>query len=283
MTKMWLRSVLCGVLVASAVPAWAQSRPLATEDPETVGQGQMLVEAGLDYRHHVSYPASGLEGNLWRMGTFGLSIGVSSIAELQLDGGIRNRLRITDRMDGPLSDMLAVNGDSTSDVEDLVIGAKVRFLTEGQSRPSMAFRFATKLPNAGNESGLGLDTTDFAAGFAIGKTIQSIRVVGNIGAAILGDPVRGDRQNDVVTYGISIARAVRNGVEVVAEVNGHANTRGGTPIAGTESRSMMRIGTRYTQGAVRLDTALLFGITDRDPTWGVTTGLTWVFNAFRVP
>jgi len=283
MKKMLLTGVLCALVVGVAGPAWAQSRPLATEDPETVGAGQVLLETGFDYRHAQAYPASGLEGNLWRLGTFGVSIGVSSIAELQLDGGIRNRLRINDRSAAPLSDMLTVTGDSTSDVEDLVIGAKVRFLTEGQNRPSMAFRFATKLPNAGNESGLGLDTTDFAAGFAIAKTIQSIRVVGNIGAAILSDPVRGDRQNDVVTYGISVARAVRQGVEVVAEVNGHANTRGGTPIAGTESRSMMRVGGRFTRGAVRLDTALLFGVTDRDPTWGITTGLTWVFNAFRVP
>ena len=283
MTRMLARGVLCGLLVGVAGPAWAQSRPLATEDPETVGQGQILLEAGLDYRHGESFLASGLKGNLWKLGTFGLSVGVSSIAELQLDGGIRNRLRITSQSDAPLSDMLALDGNSTSDVEDLVIGAKVRFLTEGQNRPSMAFRFATRLPNAGNESGLGLDTTDFAAGFAVAKTIQSIRVVGNFGAAILSDPVRGDRQNDVFTYGISVARAVRTGLEVVAEVNGRANTRSGTAIAGTESRSMMRVGSRFTHGAVRLDAALLFGISEPDPSWGITTGLTWVFNAFRIP
>ena len=75
-------------------------------------------------------------------------------------------------------------------------------------RPSFGVRFATKLPNASNESGLGLDTTDFYASILVGKTVGSVRMVGNVGFGILGDPTRGDRQNDVLTYGISVrARA----------------------------------------------------------------------------
>src|SRR5688572_1885710 len=274
--------LVSAVLLGSAGLAWAQSRPLVTEDPETVGPGQILLEVGLDYNREAQFPVSGLKGNLWRLGTFGLSIGVSSIAEIQLDGGLRNKLAIRERSNGPLDDMLIIDGDSTSDVEDLVIGAKVRFLSEGVGRPAMAVRFVTRLPNAGNESGLGLDTTDFAFGLAMAKTVQSIRVAGNFGFAILADPVRGDRQNDVFTYGVSIARAVATGLEVVAEVNGRANTRSGQAIAGLESRSMMRLGSRYTYGPVRLDGAFLFGISEKDPTWGFTTGLTWVFNAFTI-
>jgi len=272
----------CFVLAMAATAA-AQSRPLVTEDPETVGPGQMLIEGGFDYAREAFFPASGLQGNLWRIGTLGLSIGISSIAEVQIDGGLRNRLAITNRFAAPMDYMLTVDGDATSDVEDIVIGTKIRFLSEGDRRPSMAVRFSTRLPNAGNESGLGLDTTDFSIGIATAKTVQSVRVVGNVGMAILGDPERGDRQNDVVTYGVSFARAVAAGVEVVAEFNGRANMRAGVPPIGTESRSVMRIGSRVTRGTVRLDGALLFGVTERDPTWGITTGFTWVFNAFRLP
>ncbi len=274
--------LVVAVLLGFAGPVWAQSRPLVTEDPETVGPGQILFEAGIDYNREAWFPVSGLKGNLWRVGTFGLSFGVSSIAEIQLDGGVRNSLSITQRFAAPLSNMLTIQGDSTSSVEDFVIGTKVRFLSEGTRRPAMAVRFATRLPNAGNESGLGLDTTDFAFGLALAKTVQSVRVASNVGFAILGDPARGDRQNDVITYGISIARAVKTGLEVVAEVNGRANTRSGQPIAGLESRSIMRVGSRFTRGPVRLDGAFLFGIASKDPTWGFTTGLTWVFNAFTV-
>ncbi len=269
-------------LLAMALPAHAQSRPLVTEDPETVPSGHMLVETGLDYQHQVTYPASGLTGNLWRVATLGLSFGVSPIAEIQLDGGVHNFLSITKFSPAPLSSMLTVVGTNTSDFEDLTIGAKIKFMTETPSRPAMAVRFFTRLPNAGNESGLGLDTTDFNFNVNIGKTVQSVRVVGNFGFGILGDPVRGDDQNDVLNYGFSIARAVATGLEVVGEINGRQNTRANTPPVGTESRSMVRLGMRYTTGPVRFDAGFLFGVTSLDPSWGFTTGLTWVFKAFDV-
>jgi hypothetical protein len=269
-------------LTAAASPAAAQSRPLVTEDPETVPSGFMLVEAGFDFLQDATFPASGLTGRLWRVGSFGLGFGVSPIAEIQFDGGLRNRLSISSREPAPLSEMLDVPGTSTGDVEDLVIGAKVRFLSETEGRPAIALRFSTRLPNASNESGLGLDTTDFNFGIAIGKTVQSIRVVANFGLGILGDPTRGDRQNDVLNYGLSVARAVRTGIELVGEVNGRISTREGQAPVGTESRSIMRVGARYTTGPVRVDAAFLTGFTSLDPTAGFTIGLTWVFEAFKV-
>jgi hypothetical protein len=280
-------------LAASAVaavaivagPARAQSRPLVTEDPETVPAGNILFEAGVDFAHGAQYPASGLTGNLKRIGTFGFSFGVSSIAEIQLDGGVRNLLAITaTNPSAPLANMLVLtNPDHTSDFEDLSIGAKVRFAEETVSRPSLAIRFSTRLPNAGNESGLGMDTTDFHFGFLLGKTVQSVRFVGNFGFGILPDPVRGDRQNDVVDFGFSVARAVRPDVELVGELNGRKNTRSGEPPIGTESRAALRLGSRLTRGHVRVDGALMLGITEFDPSWGLTGGVTWVFKGFDVP
>ena len=107
--------------------------------------------------------------------------------------------------------------------------------------------------------------------------------MGNVGLGILADPTRGDRQNDVLTFGVSFARAVTSGFEVVGEVNGRANTREGRPPPGTETRSMMRLGTRYTHGGGRVDGAVLVGMTSRDPTFGIAVGYTYVFNAFQVP
>jgi hypothetical protein len=263
--------------------AHAQSRPLLTEDPETVPAGHILIEAGLDYFDDAIFPVSGLTGNLWRIGTFGVSFGVSSIAEIQIDGGVRNRMKI-EMFDptAPLAPMLDITGDSTSDFEDFTIGAKVRFVSETPHRPAMALRFSTRLPNAGNESGLGLDTTDFNFGLAIAKTVQSVRIAGNFGFGILGDPVRGDRQNDVLNYGASVARAVAPGAEIVGEINGRVNTRSGEPPVGTESKSQVRFGARFTRGPVRVDGAFIIGITEHDPTWGFSAGATWVFKAFDV-
>lgn len=280
----WPRALgLCLSLTAFAGPAAAQSRPLVTEDPETVPAGHILFEAGLDYARDVYYPASGLGGNLWRIGTFGLSFGVSPIAEIQIDGGVRDRLSITSfNPAAPLSGMLDVSGDTTADFMDFVIGAKVRFVSEAPGRPALAIRFWTRLPNASNESGLGKDTTDFHFGLAIAKTVESVRFAGNIGFGILADPVRGDRQNDVLDFGASVARAVATGAEIVGDINGRVNTRSGVPPIGTESHSIARIGVRFTRAAVRMDGALIIGITENDPTWGFTAGLTWVFRAFTV-
>ena len=270
-------------IVLGPTLAVAQQRPLVTEDPETVGAGIVLFETGFDYRRGERFPVSGLEGNLWRVPTVGFSIGLSSIAEVQIDGGLYSHLTITDRFDAPLSEILEVDGDTTSSVEDMVIGTKIRLAGETARRPAFGFRFATKLPNASNESGLGFDTTEFFASLLVGKTIQSVRLVGNIGVGTLADPTRGYRQNDVFTYGVSVARAVAQGLEVVGEINGRFDTRNGTPPQGTESRALMRFGTRYTRGTARFDVAVLVGVTNDDPTVGVTAGLTYVFQAFQVP
>jgi hypothetical protein len=272
------------VCLLAAAPAAAQQRPLVTEDPEVVGAGMVLLEGGLDYARDVLYPASGLQGNLLRVPTLGVSFGLSSIAELQIDGGIYSRLAIKKTGVGPapLADQLTVTGETTHDVEDIVVATKIRVASEGASRPAMALRFATKLPNASNESGLGLDTTDFHAQFLIGKTSRSIRMVGNIGLGILGDPTRGDNQNDVLDFGASIARAVRQGLEVVGEVNGRISTRGGTPPVGTDDRGLVRLGGRFTKGTVRVDAGILLGMTSRDPSFGFTAGATYVFKGFDI-
>lgn len=279
---MTLRATLI-VLLALASPAIAQQRPLVTEDPETVGAGRVLVEAGFDYTRDVEYPASGLSGHLRRFPLIGISVGVGSIGEVQIDGGLYNHLTITERRAAPLSHMLVVPGETTWHVEDLVVGTKVRLVSEGVGRPSFALRSATKLPMASNESGLGLDTMDFYSSLLVAKTVQSVRVVGNVGLGILGDPTRGDRQNDVLLYGISFARAITTRAEVVGEINGRKDTREGDPPPGTESRSMVRFGARYTVGSVRADAGMMFGVNSNDPTIGFGVGFTYVFNAFQAP
>jgi len=271
------------ILLATARPGFAQQRPLVTEDPETVGSGLILLEGGFEYQNDLFYPVSGLTGDLLRIGTIGVSLGISSIAELQIDGGIVQRLTVTDRELAPLSGELTYTGDHTKDFEDIVIGTKVRLVSEAAGRPAIALRFATRLPNASTESGIGLDTTDFFLSGILGKTVQSIRVVGNLGIAVLTDPTRGYRQNDVMTYSMSLARAVKQGVEIVGEVNGRWSTRNHDTPPGTDSRSIMRVGGRFTKGTVRIDGGLLVGLTSRDPSYGFTAGFTWVFNGFTVP
>ena len=270
-------------LSAAASPALAQQRPLVTEDPEPIGAGRVLIEGGFDLAHDYQNPVSGLKGNLISVPTIGISIGLSSIAELQIDGGVYNSLSITSRNpNAPLASLLTVTGDSTHDVSNAVIATKIRVLSETASRPAIGIRFAMKLPNASNEKGIDLDTTDTSGLLLIAKTVQSIRVVGNLGAAILTNPTSGVGQNDVLLYGVSFARAVTQEVELVGELNGRASTRN-NPFPGTESRGILKIGGRYTHGPVRVDAGVFVGMTTIDPTVGFTAGFTYVFNAFTLP
>jgi hypothetical protein len=243
----------------------------------------MQLETGLDYGTDVDYPVSVLTGNLLRVPLIGVSVGISSIAELQFDGGFYNRLAVSERRDAPLSSLVTATGDTTSSVEDLVIATKVRLLGERERRPAFGVRFATKLPNASNESGLGLDTTDFTASLLVGKTVRSVRTVANGGFGILGDPVVGNRQSDVIMYGLSMARALTQAAEIVGEVNGRWDTRGDEPDRPSTTRGAVRLGARYTIGGWRGDAAILVGLTPADPDFGFAAGFTYVFNAFQVP
>lgn len=283
MMRSFVRAALVlAALTVAAPAALAQQRPLQTEDPEVIGAGRILFEAGIDYKRDAYFPVSGLRGNLFTVPPMGISVGVSSIAEIQIDGGLYQKLYITEQTDAPFSPLLKLDSGSTADVDDFSLGAKIRFLSEAARRPSMAVRFSTRLPNASNESGLGKDMQDFTASVLVGKTVQSIRVVMNVGMLILGNPTKPAAQDDLLVYSLSVARAISPGGEVVGEFVGRANFANiVTP--GAEDRGLLRFGMRYTTAGVRFDGGILLGLTSRDPQIGFTTGFTWVFNAFRVP
>jgi hypothetical protein len=84
-------------------------------------------------------------------------------------------------------------------------------------------------------------------------------------------------------YGVSFARAITDRAEFVGEVNGRWSTRSGRPFPGTETKSLLNLGGRYTVRSLRLDGSLFFGLTTADPTVGFGAGFTYVFNAFQVP
>ena len=119
-----IRRFVFGVLavLALARPAAAQQRPLITQDPEPIGAGRILIEGGIEYSAAQQYPVSGLQGNLWRIPTFGVSIGISSIAEFQVDGGPFDRLTITGRADPFFSYLISY----ASTVSSMKCGTRTR-------------------------------------------------------------------------------------------------------------------------------------------------------------
>jgi hypothetical protein len=267
--------LVLGSLVLGSLPASAQHRPLTVQDPEVIGQGQVLVEAGAESGTHVKYPVSGLTGDRWAL-PVGVSIGLGPSVELQLAGGYQ-WLAIDRRDLAPLDDRVG-SGDRTSDVIDVVVATKIRLFTEGSRRPALGLRLATELPNASNESGLGLDTLNFSASLLLGRTVGSTRIAANAGVVLLSDVLQGSLQQDAFVGGVSLTRALTPGLDVVGEFAGRKVLFADVPPIGAEPRAQLRGALRYTRGAWRADGGLIVGATRQDPDIGLTVGMTWVID-----
>ena len=268
--------IVSGVLAAG--PASAQQRPLETHDPEAIPDGTFLFETGVVYLTGQGFPVSGLRGRYTNAPNIGFAVGVGGVAEFQVRHASFQYLRVTERSDAPLDNLLRFDGSTTREFDDLVVGAKVRLVAEREARPSLGFHFSTRLPNASAESGLGKDTMDFRNSVLIGKTFRRVRAVFNLGLGILGDPTSAMTQNDVVLYGMSLVGRVSERVEAVWEVNGHRNQRARNVPPGTDSSAFVRAGMRYRLGHIRLDGAVMWGVYDADAPVGGMVGLSVLFG-----
>ena len=281
-SKNWnLKSIIFALCINGSATAYAQQRPLVTEDPETIGTGRVLLEGGFSLGNDQENTAHGIRGDVTHLGTFGVSVGISPSAEIQVDGGLVQRIDVTERFISALPSVLGSSlmaGDRASSVDDLVIATKIRLAPEGTSRPAVGVRFGTKLPTASPEKGVGLGTTDFFATFLVAKTVQSVRTVGNVGMIVLGNPVTGSDPATTLGFGVSVARALTNEFEVVGELNGRLTPFEKIVPVGLESRGVFRLAGRYTYALLRLDFGLLAGITERDPSFGISAGATYVIT-----
>ena len=84
--------------VAASGTAHAQQRPLVTEDPETIGSGRILLEGGFSLDTDQTNAANGVTGDIARLASFGVSVGISPNAEVQIDGGLIQRIEVTERI-----------------------------------------------------------------------------------------------------------------------------------------------------------------------------------------
>ena len=87
-------AVLLSCLAAMSVVAQAQQRPLITEDVDIIPPGTVRIEAGLDFLQGAKFPASGLTGDLTRVGVIGVTIGFAPNVEFQIEGVAQNFLSI---------------------------------------------------------------------------------------------------------------------------------------------------------------------------------------------
>ncbi len=273
--RMKIRIFLAAALFQTVL-GFAQQRPLITERAETVKTGEVLLDIGFEFLQDAVYPLSGLEGDLTRAGVVGVRVGVGPRVEFQVLGSIQDFLNVNRRFPAPNSGVLDFSGDSTSDFGDFTLATKIKLADEKLTRPAFAFRFGVDLPNASNESGLGIDETNVFGAFLVEKNFSRLRLLGNAGVTILGDPLNLSSQNDLFTYGAAALVKANKKLNLLAEIYGRRGSGG----IGTEDQSRVRAGVQIITGGVYWDVAGFWGIEDTDPSSGLIVGVSKNFSVF---
>lgn len=266
------------ILLGLVLTSHAQQRPLITEDVDIIPPGTLRIQAGLDFMQNVPYPASGLNGDLTRVGVIGVNIGLSPNVEFQIQGVAQNFLSINSRTPGAIPLTLSPGVNSTNDIGDFTLWTKIKLRAETRRGPSLGFRVGVQLPNSNQARGIGLNNINAYGSILVGKkfgTDGRFNTFGNLGLAIITAPTQLFTQNDMVTYGAAGIFRINKQFSLAGEVNGRANTRSGTAPLGTESQSEARLGMQIRASGLRFDFAGIKGIGKFSPKSGVTVGFTY--------
>ena len=278
-----IRQILCLLCFVCflCLPAAAQQRPLRTSEAELVPPGTMQVQVGFDFLQDVSFPLSGLSGDLTSVGVVGVRLGVGKMVEVQLEGVVRHFLDVKQQVGSFVTPVLSGRA-STHDIGDFAFFTKIRILGETQRRPGVAFRFGFQMPNSNQVRGIGTNTSNIFAGITLQKHFGKLNLFGNVGLGILQSPVAHFTQNDVLTYGAAFIYPVHRRLSIVGEVFGRHSTRDITPdLLGTEGRSAARFGFQIFAGGFQWDVAGITGLTKHDARTGFTFGVSRDIRLFE--
>src|SRR5258708_3406591 len=177
-SKTILRAALALALgLTFSFRAYAQQRPLITEDVDIIPPGSLRIEAGIDFLQNAKFPVSGLTGDLTRAGVIGINIGLAPNVEVQIEGVGQNYLSINSQGRSAIPMDLAPGANSTRDVGDFTLWTKIKLRNESAHLPSVGFRFGVQLPNSNQARGIGLNQTNAYGQILFGKKFgQEARV-----------------------------------------------------------------------------------------------------------
>ncbi len=268
------------ILAFAVLTANAQQRPLLTDDVDITPAGAFDLAASVDFFQDAKFPLSGIKGDLTRVGDIRVRTGLASNVEIQIEGSIQNYVSINSRSASAIP--LNVTGNSTNDFDDYTISAKIKLRNESGALPALGLKFGYQMPNTNQALGIGTNQINIFGKFLVQKKFGRTRnmtpkfnAYGNLGLGIMTAPLERFTQNDVFLYGLAGIYRLTDHVNVLGEVNGRMNTRGGTAPLGTESIGQFRIGTQIKASGLRFDTAAAFGMTKFSPRTGVTFGVTY--------
>jgi hypothetical protein len=265
----------------AACSSFAQDRPLRTTDVGTVPAGAVRAEVGFDFLQDVSFPLSGLRGDETSVGVLSLRMGISKIAEIEIEGAVQNFLDVKSQGASFVPNLELTGVNSTHDTGDFTISTKVRFMAPSGKKPGLALRFGFIMPNSNQARGIGTNTTNVFAMIALEEQIQKLRLMGDLGIEIMQAPNALFSQNDVLMYGAGFSYPLHKRVNIVGEVNGLYSARNiNAALVGTQSAGQARLGLQIFAGGFTWDLAGIRGLNKYDPGSGFTFGITKEFHLF---
>lgn len=271
--------------LASGHPALAQDRPLQTSDAEVLAPGTMRAQVGFDFLQDVTFPLSGLSGDMTNVSAINVRTGIGKIVEIQVQGMIQEFLSIKQQGASFVTLDLPA-GNSTHDIGDFSLWTKILLLSEDGRRPAMAFRFGFQMPNSNQTRGIGNNATNIFSEAILEKHFGKWTTFGDLGIAILTSPNALYSQNDELLYGAAFRYRLTPRASLLGEVAGLYTPRKITPaLLGTESRGQGRFGVQISAGGLVWDFAGIAGLTKNDPRTGFTFGVSkdiQLFNRTKV-
>jgi hypothetical protein len=222
-----------------------------------------------------------LRGDETSVGVLSLRMGISKIAEIEIEGAVQNFLDVKSQGASFVPNLELTGVNSTHDTGDFTISTKVRFMAPSGKKPGLALRFGFIMPNSNQARGIGTNTTNVFAMIALEEQIQKLRLMGDLGIEIMQAPNALFSQNDVLMYGAGFSYPLHKRVNIVGEVNGLYSARNiNAALVGTQSAGQARLGLQIFAGGFTWDLAGIRGLNKYDPGSGFTFGITKEFHLF---
>jgi len=256
--------VRCSLILAAAFSlaagarAYAQTRPLATEEASTAAAGTVVIEAGAQALSAEPNFLTGAARDRWDAPELRLVYSPAGNVELDVEW----TARVGARGDPDFGDV--------SDFGDVALRAKVRLAGRPGGESAVGVRFGVVLPQTSFGNGLGPNALRTSAQVLVSRAIGSAVLHLDAGVAIHDEPLRAHEQRDFLAYGAAVTWPVAR-VTLLGEVAGLAGR--GSP--GADARSEARAGARLGGGRLRGDIAARRGLSRAAGEWGITAGVSW--------
>jgi len=193
-----------------------------------------------------------------------------------MDGTLLNILNVTKR-ESAFNSIRTTHKNPTTDVGDFSVWTKIGVLNEYSSDISVSIRFGIQLPNASNESGLGIDEMNFFSSLLLEKHIAGKWTL-NIGLGILGDPTQFSSQHDVCIYAFEYSVPMSTSAFLLFQTAGRFGHNG----IGVQRLANGKVGIEKSFGNIGVKLLGVANFSPADNAKGAELSFFYLFPAFNL-